>query len=195
MTSGDVNGGADALDLHGSLGIDGGSSALGGIISLNGDQGFIIGTELSKPKTIWTGVEAIKTQAGSTFTGSGWIRQTAAQTVIGNAGTVITGSAINVPLNTNMRICVTATVRRSDGTHGVASFRIEGTFFQEAAGPLTVAGYPVSQNNGADGDGLNYAIAFGISGTTVVAVAYGAALSGVTQWALGIDYQQVSLSS
>lgn len=190
MTAGNVNAGGDALEINGSISIYGGNANNGGIFSLGGDQLFVIGDESNKPAQVWTGLEAVKTQSG--YTGSGWQRFSAAQTLTNNSGTVITGSAVAIPNFTAMRICITATARRSDGTHGVASFRIEGTFYVES-GSVTAAGFPNAQNNGADGDGVNYAIAFAISGNTVVAFAYGAN-AGTTQWVLGIDYQQVSLS-
>lgn len=188
LTASNVTSGETALLSHGSIEIDGGPSQLGGLFG-TADQGFVIGDESNKPKEAWAGLDAVKTQAS--HPGSAWVRETAAQTVVGNSGTIITGSAIPIANATTYRIRISATARRSDGTHGAASFTLDGTFYEDGSG-VVAAGFPVSTNNGADGDGINYALAFGISGSTVVAVAYG---NGTTQWVLSIEYQAVSLAS
>ena len=96
--------------------------------------------------------------------------------------------------NTTYRIKLNATGRRSDGTLGVASFTLEGTFYRDSASAAIAAGSPISTLNGADGDGVLWACVFGLSGNDVVGVVYGTAGSTI-QWSLSIEWQAVSLAS
>lgn len=188
ITSDDVPNGTAGLITRGSILINGGVNQKGGIFNELLDQSFVIGNEQNKPKETWTGIDAVKTH--QTHPNSGWIRKTAAQIVTGASGTIITGSAITLDDETAYRIRISAVARRSDGTFGVASFSMEGTFYRTGGGSAQAAGSPISVINGADGDGINYAIAFGLLGNDVVAVVYGTTGSTI-QWALSIEYQAV----
>lgn len=179
-----------AIKLAGSLEINGGPTQLGGIFG-DTDQNFVIGREDNKPKSIWSGLQAIKTHGS--HPDSAVYRKTAAQTVVGDTPTVITGSAVTLNDGRAIRVKILATVRRTDGPHGVASFGIEGTFYREGGSP-TPAGYPISDMYGASGDGFNYSLVFGILGNDIVAVAEGSA-GATTQWSLTIEWQSVGLSS
>jgi hypothetical protein len=192
ITSNDVANGTTGEIIRGSLRLNGGVNQLGGLFNEIGDQTFVIGKETDKPKETWTGVSAVKTHLS--HAGSAKMEKTAAQVVTGPTGTIITDSAVALSDNYAYRIKINATARRSDGTFGVASFTTEGTFYRSGGGALA-AGSPMATINGADGDGINYAIAFGLSGNNVVAVVYGGA--GVTtpvQWALTIEYQAVGVA-
>jgi hypothetical protein len=182
--------GETALKIAGSIEIDGGASQLGGIFGIS-DQQFIIGRENNKPKATWTALQAVKTH--TSHPGSQVNYKTAAQTVVTNTGTTITGSEITLADNRAIRVKISATVRRSDGTNGTGSFSIEGTFYREGGAPVA-AGFPIANSFGASGDALTYSLLFGINGNDIVAVAYGAA-GAPTQWALTIEWQSVSLSS
>jgi hypothetical protein len=189
IQSSSPNTGEVGLNLNGSLAIGGGTAKLGGIYNVTGDQGFQIGNETNKPQNVWAGIDNVKTHSG--YLGSANIKTTAAQTVTGASGTIITGSTLTLQDNFAYRIKVNATARRSDGTFGVASFSMEGTFHCES-GVAAASGSPVSVDNGFDGDGANYAIVFAISGNQVMAVVYGS--TGATvQWALTIEQQGVGL--
>lgn len=185
--------GETAQIIRGSLAINGGGNQKGGIFNESGDQGFVIGKEINKPKEIWTGMEAVKTH--SSHPDSAWKRKTAAQTVTDDTATVIADSAIEMAEGQAYRIRMNAIARRSDGILGVSSFSIEGTFYMKD-GAVYAAGSPISTINGSSGDGYNYAIAFGIQGTAVVLVVYGATgVSIATQWAIGMDWQAVGSAS
>jgi hypothetical protein len=187
----DINGGEAAEIIRGSLKIEGGTSALGGIFNETNDQSFVIGRENNKPKETWTGLDAVKTH--NSHPDSAWKRKSAAQTVTGATGTAITDSALTLTDNEAYRVRISAVARRSDGTFGVSSFSMEGTFYR-SGGTAQAAGSPISTINGFDGDGAAYAVAFGLSGNDVVAVVYGS--SGATvQWALSIEWQAVGLAS
>jgi hypothetical protein len=190
ITSNDVNAGAAGLVNRGSMLLNGGTSAAGGIFNETGDQTFVIGKETDKPKESWTGLEAIKTHAS--HAGSANVRKTAAQVVTGATGTVIAGSNVTLTDVYAYRIKANLTARRSDGTLGVSSFTLEGTFYRNG-GTAQVAGNPVSTINGADGDGVNYAAAFGLSGNDVVIVVYGTA-GATVQWVATIEYQGVGVA-
>lgn len=191
ITAANVNAGEEALVNRGSILINGGASQLGGIFNETVDKGFVIGKEDDKPKESWTALEALKSH--DSHPDSATKRKTAAQTVTGASGTIITDSAITLTDGQAYRIMVKATARRSDGPLGVASFSMEGTFYRSGGGALA-AGSPISIINGADGDGLSYALAFGLSGNDVVAVGYGSA-GATVQWVLTIEWQAVGLAS
>jgi hypothetical protein len=192
ITSADVINGEAGLIARGSIKINGGLNSVGGIFNELADQSFVIGSELDKPKEVWAGKESVKTH--SSHPGSAVTRFTAAQTVTGASGTIITGSTLTLADNTTYRVKMTATGRRSDGTFGVASFTVEGTFYRDSAGSASAAGSPISNINGADGDGVFWAVVFGLSGNDVVAVVYGTSGSTI-QWAVSMEYQAVHLAS
>lgn len=191
ITSNDVNGGAEGLINRGSMLLNGGTSALGGIFNETTDKSFVIGSETDKPKESWTALDGVKQH--DTHPGSGWIRKTAAQVVTGDTGTIITGSAIPLSDLHSYRIKMSAVARRSDGTFGTAAFSLEGNFYRNG-GAAAAAGSPLSQVLGADGDGVSYAVAFGLSGNDVVAVVYGT-VGATVQWALSIEYQAVGAAT
>lgn len=191
ITASDTASGEVGQIIRGSLAVNGGTNQLGGIFNEGTvDQGFVIGKEINKPKETWTGLDAVKTH--SSHPDSAWKRATSAQTVTGDAATVITNSAIQLVEGQAYRIKMNAIARRSDGTMGVSSIVLEGTFYM-SGGTVYAAGSPVSIINGFSGDGYNYAAAFGIQGTTVVLVVYGTSGSTI-QWAVGMDWQAVGLS-
>jgi len=192
IQSSSPNTGATALSLNGSLSIAGGTSQLGGIYNPTGvDQGFQIGNETNKPQGVWAGIENVKTHTG--YPGSAVIRTTAAQTVTGATGTIITGTAITLQNSYAYRIKMNATARRSDGVlAGSASFTLEGTFYCDSSGNAFAAGSPVSTENGFNLDGANYAVVFAISGNQVMAVVYGTSGSTI-QWVFSIEQQGVGL--
>lgn len=190
----DILNGETALINRGSILINGGASAAGGIFNEISDKSFVIGSETDKPKEIWTGTDAVKTH--DSHPGSALVRKTAAQVVTTADPTVITGSEITIADQTAYRIKVSATARRSDTSFGAASFTIEGTFYRDdsvVVGPQA-AGDPISTINGAAGSGVAYAVAFGISGNDIVTVVYGDTANTV-QWVLSIEYQGVANSS
>jgi hypothetical protein len=190
ITSDDVTAGTAGAIIRGSLKINGGASQLGGIFNELGDKSFLIGKETDKPKEVWTGLQAIKTH--SSHVGSANQTKTAAQVVTGDTGTIITDSAITLSDNYAYRVKINATARRSDGPLGIASFTMEGTFYRSGGGALA-AGSPISTVNGADGGGVSYGLAFGLSGNDVVAVAFGE--SGATvQWVLTVEWQAVGVA-
>jgi len=190
ITSDDVVNGSAGLINRGSIKINGGTNQLGGIFNETGDKGFVIGKEADKPKETWTALEALKSH--TSHLGSANYRKTAAQVVTGATGTIITDSAITLDDNYAYRVKVNATGRRSDGTFGVASFTLEGTFYR-SGGLAQAAGSPVSNINGSDGDGVSYAVVFGLSGNDVVAVVYGTAGSTI-QWAVTVEWQAVGVA-
>jgi hypothetical protein len=189
------------LDIQGSLLIEGGGSGSGGIYNgiggvLSGDQSFQIGNESNKPQNVWTGVENVKTHTN--FAGSAVTTSTASQIVTGNSATIINigplapTSTLTLQTNYAYRIKVSATANRSDGTFGVASFTMEGTF-DCLAGVAAAAGNPISVCNGFDGDGANYAIVFAVSGAQVMAVVYGS-VGATVNWVLTVEQQGVGLT-
>lgn len=190
ITADDVNAGKAALVARGSIKINGGPAAAGGIYNESGTQTFSIGKETDMPKEVWAGLDAVKTHLS--HPDSAWKRKTAAQVVTGDAATVITDSAIQMAEGQAYRIKMNAIARRSDGTLGVSSFSIEGTFYMQG-GQVFAAGSPSSIILGSSGDGYNYAAAFGIQGTQVVLVVYGS-LGAVVQWAVGMDWQSVGIA-
>lgn len=190
ITSDNVNTGNAGLVNRGSLLLNGGVSQLGGIFNESGDKTFVIGKEADKPKESWTGLEAVKSH--NSHPGSAVLTKTAAQVVTGNVGTVIADSALTLTDLYSYRIKISVTARRSDGPFGVASFTLEGTFFRNGGG-AEVAGNPIATINGADGDGVNFAAAFGLSGNDVVLVVYGTSGSTV-QWAATIESQGVGVA-
>jgi hypothetical protein len=151
---------------------------------VNKDQSFVIGREDNKPKEVWAGCDYVKTHIG--YTGSAWTRKTGSGVSVGSAGDIISNTAVTVPAGKSARISIKATANK-DGGLGVASFNIEGTFYNTGAG-AQVAGSPASYHFGGAGDGELYAVTFGISGDDVVLVAYGTDGSTV-QWVAGVDYQ------
>jgi hypothetical protein len=191
ITAANASTGETAEIIRGSLEING-SSGIGGIFNEGStDQGFVIGKETNKPKEVWSGLDAVKSH--SSYPNSAWKRATAAQTVIGDSATIITGSAIALAEGQAYRIRINAVARRSDGTLGVSSFVLEGTFYM-TGGVVYAAGSPVSVINGCTGDGYNYAAAFGIQGTNVVLAVYGAPSASV-EWAIGMDWQAIGSPS
>ena len=184
-----ITGGA-ALKAKGSIEIDGqgSGSVVGGIFGprtpLNTDQAFLIGKEDNKPKETWTGEDYVKTHTG--YTGSAWTRKTGSGVSVGSSGDSLSSTAITVPTGKSARIMMNATANKTGGL-GVASFRIEGTFYNTGSG-AQIAGSPVTYAFGGAGDGDFYAVAFGITGDDVTLVVFGTDGSTI-QWVAGIDYQ------
>jgi hypothetical protein len=109
-----------------------------------------------------------------------------------SAATVLAGSNFPVPVNANpqaYRFKVYGTANRTDGTLGVAAFEMSGLFYSNASSAPMAGGSPESEIVGYSGDGINYALAFGISGQDVVIVAYGAAAP--VNWAITVEVQAV----
>ncbi len=190
ITSDNVNGGSAGFVNRGSMLLNGGASQLGGIFNESGDQTFVIGRENDKAKEVWAGKSFTKTH--SSHPGSALSEKTAAQVVTGAIGTVIADSALTLTDVYAYRVKAKLTARRSDGTFGVASFELDGTFYRDGGG-AQAAGQPSAQINGADGDGVNYAAVFGLQGNDVVLVVYGS--TGATvQWSCTIEWQGVGVA-
>lgn len=195
--AGDATTGGTALAIRGSIDINGQgaspSDIVGGIFGprfpSNQDQSFLIGKEDNKPKELWTGADYVKTHSG--YTGSAWTRKTGSGMSIGSGAIVISSTLIPVLPGKNVRIAINATAKRMDAL-GVASFRIEGTFYNIGAGPIA-AGSPDSHHFGGAGDGDQYAITFGVIGNDVVLVVFGTDGSTI-QWVTGMDYQFIDSS-
>lgn len=192
IQAGDAIVGGTAQQISGSLEINGQGSSptdiVGGIFGprspSNADQAFLVGKESNKPKEVWAGSDFVKSHSG--YTGSAWTRKTASGVSSGAGVTSISSSFVTVPVNTSARIAMNVTARKTSG-FGVASFRIEGTFYNVGAGAVA-AGSPTTIHYGGSGDGDLYAINFAVSGNDVVLVVYGTSGSTV-QWVTGIDYQ------
>jgi len=196
IRAGDAVTGGSALVTRGSVEINGqGSSStdiVGGIFGprtpINQDQAFLIGRENNKPKESWKGEDYVKSHSG--YTGSAWVRKTGAGTSTGSSSfpLVSTGlsTAVKVETGKSARIKMNATARRTDGDLGIASFEIEGTFYND--GTLKAAGSPTTTHLGGAGDGDFYAVSFGIIGDDVVLVVFGTNGSTI-QWVVGMDYQ------
>lgn len=197
--AGNASAGGAALAVRGSLEINGQgaspSNIVGGIFGprfpTNTDQAFLIGNEANKPKEVWAGLDVVKTHSG--YTGSGWKRFSGSGVSTGDAATVISNTRVTILEDQVARIAVNVTARRTDGPLGVASFRIEGTFYNAGLGAVA-AGSPANIQFGADGDGFAYAVGFGLAGDDVVLVVFGTVGSTV-QWVTGVDYQIVESST
>lgn len=193
IRAGDAGTGGTGLALRGSMEINGEGAIPGDIIGgifgprtpVNQDQAFVIGKESNKPKEVWAGSDFIKTHTG--YTGSAWVRKTASGVSTGASSFVISTTAINVTPGKSARVAMNATARRTDGPLGIASFRIEATFYNTGAG-VQVAGSPTTMHYGGAGDGDQYAVSFGVLGDDVVLVVFGTTGSTI-QWVTGIDYQ------
>ena len=190
LTSSNPDIGETALVSRGSILINGGTNYLGGLFGEGGDQAFVIGREDNKPRESWTALAVVKSH--NSHPDSGFKTKTAAQVVTGDTPTIIADSFVNLDDNKAYRIKISGVARRSDGTLGSATFNIEGGFYK-TAGIVYAAGSPVSEITGSAGDGLNYALVFGISGSTVVGVVYGSA-GATLQWALTIEFQAVGIT-
>jgi hypothetical protein len=198
--AGDAITGGAALSLRGSLEINGTGNlgtVPGGIFGPrlpNTDQAFVIGNEDNKPRDVWTGYEYLKTHTN--YTGSAWSRKTWAATSAGAAPFAINGASVTLGADQAARVSVSLVGRRSDGTLGGASFKLEGTFFYNP-GTLAVEAAGDYQSNifGTFGDGNTYAATLTISGgTDIVPVVFGTAGSTI-EWAIGVDYQIISTST
>lgn len=192
----DIRAGASGgvgLALLGSMEINGNGSTPGDIVGgifgprtpINEDQVFVIGKESNKPKEVWTGSDFVKTHAG--YTGSAWVRKTASGASTGSSSFVISTSSVEVTTGKSARVAMNVTARRTDGPLGIASFRVEATFYNTGSG-VQVAGSPTTMHYGGAGDGDQYAVAFGVLGDNVVLVVFGTDGSTI-QWVTGIDYQ------
>lgn len=202
LITGDQPIGGSALDVTGSIKINGvySGNVVGGIRGAS-DKGFDIGEETNRVNQTWTAIDHVKSH--NSHPGSDVERFTAAHTTTSAAAAIIPGSNITVPgvltSGRTYRVKAKATAWRSDGTQGSAAFELHGVFYREPGGDLLPAGSPASQIVGFSGDGLNYALAFGISGGTggadgdIVVVAYGS--SGTVQWAITVECQMVSSST
>jgi hypothetical protein len=193
IRAGDATTGGSGLVLRGSMEINGQgaipTNIVGGIFGprtpINQDQAFVIGKEDNKPKEVWAGCDFIKTHSG--YTGSAWARKTASGVSTGSGSSVISTSSVNVAPGKSARVAMNATARRTDGPLGIASFRIEATFYNTGSG-VQVAGSPTTMHYGGAGDGGNYAVSFGVLGDDIVLVVFGTTGSTI-QWVTGIDYQ------
>lgn len=180
------------LIQNGSIAVNGvvGGNTVGGFLP-SADKAANLGSSSLRINQAWVAQQFIKTNSG--FTGSQLSTYTAAQTTTNTSPTSVSQSNLTIPANFACRMKLTAVARRSDGvTTGGASFSLEGTFYNEGSGTMA-AGSPEATIIGYYGEGSGYALAFGISGNDVVAVAYGS--SGVVEWACSIEYQMVSLPS
>ena len=187
ITASDVLNGEAALIARGSILINGGAGQLGGLFGETGDQTFVIGREDNKPKELWSALQMVKSH--NSHPASAFITKTAAQVVTGDTPTIITDSFVDLVDDRAYRIKISATARRSDGTTGIATFNIDGGFYK-TGGTVFAAGSPISEITGIAGDGMNYALVFGIAGSQVVGVVYGSA-GATVQWALTIEFQAV----
>lgn len=194
LISGDQPTGGSALDISGSITIDGiySGNVVGGILGKT-DKSFDIGSELNRVNKLWTSESHVKTH--DSHPGSSLKTITAAYTTTDGSATPISASAITINSGGKAaRIKVKATAWRSDGSNGAAAFEMHGAFYRDSSDALTVVGSPASQIIGYSGDGINYAITFGTSGDDVLVVVYGSA-GATVQWALTIESQIVSTSS
>jgi hypothetical protein len=169
------------------------SSNVGGV-SLKGsiDRAFNVGTSALRANQVWAAMQNIKTNTG--YTGSQATQFTAAGTSTTTAAFIIPNSNITLVTGQAANIVITGVARRSEGvtlptTPGAASFRLEGCFYNNGA--TAAAGSPYSLIGGAYGDGISYALTFGVSGNDVVAVAFGE--NAAVEWAINIEVQMVSL--
>lgn len=194
LTSGDQSTGGSALDIFGSIAVDGvyGGSVVGGLFG-KADKSFDIGKEINRVNKLWTGESHIKTH--DSHPGSDLKTITAAYTTTTAAATPILASAVTLSSGGKaVRIKAKATAWRSDGTNGAAAFEMHGAFYRDSSDVLSAIGSPASQIVGSSGDGINYAVAFGISGDDVLIVVYGSA-GATVEWAVTIESQTVSNSS
>ncbi|MGH7241142.1 MAG: hypothetical protein ACREGB_02480, partial [Candidatus Saccharimonadales bacterium] len=177
-----------AFQLGGTMQLDArnGGNVVGGITGAV-DQAYDIGSEANKTRQDWKAFDYVKSH--NSHPGSALSRFTAADTSTGTSPHVLFGSNITVASNSSIRITATLTARKTGSPFGCASFRMEGTFYNDGSNPVAVAGSPATQINGAVGDGLGYAVAFGLVGSDVVLVVYGIA---TVEWACGIEYQVVA---
>ena len=198
IQAGDSITGGTGLDLKGSLEVDGRGAVptdiVGGIFGPRGpdvDQAFLIGKESNKPKEVWAGTDLVKTHTG--YTGSAWTRKTGSGVSSGSGAQTIANTLITVESGKSARISINVTGRRTDGPLGIASFKIEGTFYNTGAG-VVAAGSPSTIHFGGAGDGNSYAISFGTVGDDVVLVVFGTSGSTI-QWVTGMDYQIIEGSA
>jgi len=197
--AGDANVGGSALDITGSIRIDGkyGTDVVGGLLGKE-DKGFRIGREDNKPAEAWSAMDFVKTH--DDHPASAWQRMTSSGISTNSSVTAIEGSKILVEEGTAVRVKVRATARRSDGTFGVAGLIMEGVYYREVGGDLLFAGSPITNIVGAEGDGLNYAMTFGITKSApplgpddqIIVAVYG---QGTVHWAFSIDFQRVGLEA
>lgn len=195
LVSGDQPTGGPALRVFGSIELDSvfAGNVVGGIMG-TADKRFDVGKELNKPREVWSAYSTVKTH--DSHPGSGERHHTAAHTTTTAAATPIPGSEVTIPTQPagkSVRIRAKATAWRSDGTYGTAAFELHGLFHRTGSNPVQAIGSPTSLIVGCDGDGLTYALAFGISGDDVVVVAYGGV--GTVQWSVAIEQQAVSTST
>jgi hypothetical protein len=191
LNAGDAASGGPALQLSGSLTINGddGVGNIVGRIKGTSDKKFAIGLETNRPTEVWTQKELVKTQDSSP--GSAWIKFTADQTTSTNTATNVLGSAVTVPEGSVMRICATGVAREASNA-GQAAFRVEGVY-TTVSGFTQNLGFPLSVIIGTGGNGSSYAMTFTVVGNQVLVVAYGD-VTGV-YWAFTIEYQIVASAS
>ena len=180
-----------ALNVNGSIQLNGsnGPAVAGGLFGPS-DQTFLVGNETNKPKESWSANEFVKTH--SSHPGSAVERFTAAGTSFGGSAYVIPNSNITIASDRSYRVSVAIVGNRYDTMVGIASFRLEGAFYNN--GGVQAAGSPISTIIGTEADGNNYAAVFGTSGNDIVCVVYGASTglgSDQVEWVATIEVQSV----
>ena len=196
------NGSVTGLQLNASMEVDGrGGLTLGGIFGprptavTNEDQAFVIGRENNKPKEVWSGEEYVKSHA--LYAGSAWSRATASLSTAGAALTAIPDSAVTVGVDETIRIVYTITARRpvNAGFEAGATFRMEGTFYNNGGGAI-LAGVPMTTHIGSyslpvDATREPQTVMFGVAGNDIQLMVLPPTDGGVTHWIVGVDYQKV----
>lgn len=156
IRAGDSNKNEAALKVSGSIQVDGGTDAAGGIIG-TADKSFVVGTATKKPKEVWSAKNIIKSHTN--FADSEFVQITSAVTTVNDIPIAMVGTGVTIPFNSVVRINAVLTARGAGNT-GSASFRVEGCFKRGASGDVVAVGSPSTIIVGADGDGVNYAAAF-----------------------------------
>lgn len=195
--------GDPSLFVTGSIAIDSQFGALnptGGLIGhnfatkLREDGVFNIGADPGKPKDVWS--QNFKTKTHGSHPGSEKVAFTAGAQTSNASPTSLNGTVIALEEDKAMRVKIKATVRSDSGIFGVASFELHGLFHRELGGDVTLSSDIESSVIGADGDGENWALTFGVNTISqeINVIAFGSALGSV-QWTLSIEYQKVGLAT
>lgn len=197
----DASTGGTALRLRGSMEVNGlGASpgeVTGGIfgpLSPNADKAFLIGKENNKPKETWTAEHSVKSH--DNYTGSAWKFKTGAGVSSGNTATTINNASVTINTNQVVRVTMSLVGKRTDGPEGGATFRIEGMFYYDTMlGQVVAAGTLQTFVTGAYGDGIEYAVSFGVIDVDalnglndIVPVVFGTDGSTI-QWVVSVEYQ------